>query len=43
MAWGYASGATYKVLQAQAGAPAERFYHAEGLVTLGFTCQREIG
>jgi GNAT superfamily N-acetyltransferase len=43
IAWGYAGGATYKVLQAQAGAPAERFYQAEGLVTLGFTCQREIG
>jgi GNAT superfamily N-acetyltransferase len=39
MAWGSAIGAEYKVLQAQAGAPAERFYHAQGLSTLGFTCQ----
>jgi hypothetical protein len=30
------------VLQAQAGAPAERFYDDAGLSTLGFTCQREI-
>jgi GNAT superfamily N-acetyltransferase len=42
MAWGSASGASYKVLQAQAGAPAERFYDAAGLSTLGFTCQREF-
>jgi GNAT superfamily N-acetyltransferase len=42
MAWGCASGADYKVLQAQAGAPAERFYDDVGLSTLGFTCQREI-
>ena len=39
MAWGSAIGAEYKVLQAQAGAPAEQFYHAQGLSTLGFTCQ----
>jgi len=31
------------VLQAQADAPAERFYRAEGLSTLGFTCQCEVG
>ena len=42
MAWGCASGANYKVLQAQAGAPAERFYDAAGLSTLGFACQREF-
>jgi GNAT superfamily N-acetyltransferase len=42
VAWGYASGADYKVLQARADAPAERFYQAEGLSTLGFTCHSEI-
>jgi hypothetical protein len=43
MAWGRASAAGYKVLQARAGAPAERFYQAEGLSTLGFTCLCGIG
>jgi GNAT superfamily N-acetyltransferase len=42
MSWGYASNAAYKVLNAQAGAPAERFYESEGLTTLGYVCTQEI-
>jgi GNAT superfamily N-acetyltransferase len=38
MSWGYANGATYKVLQAASGSPAERLYLSEGLQTLGFIC-----
>lgn len=41
-AWGYTNQAAYKVLQAQAGAPAERLYMSEGLSTLGFVCTKEI-
>ena|SRR5712691_4402543 len=40
--WGYARNAAYKVLSAQAGAPAERFYQSQGLTTLGYVCTREI-
>jgi len=36
MAWGQTNGATYKVLQAATGSPAESLYLSEGLQTLGF-------
>jgi GNAT superfamily N-acetyltransferase len=42
MAWGHRHRAAYKVLQAQAGAPAEQLYLSEGLSTLGFVRTREI-
>jgi GNAT superfamily N-acetyltransferase len=42
MAWGHKNGAAYKVLQAAAGAPSERLYQSEGLVTLGFLCSRKL-
>jgi hypothetical protein len=42
MSWGRASNAAYKVLNAQAGAAAERFYESEGLTTLGYVCTQEI-
>jgi GNAT superfamily N-acetyltransferase len=38
MSWGYANRATYKVLQAACGSPAEQLYLSEGLQTLGFIC-----
>jgi GNAT superfamily N-acetyltransferase len=39
---GEAMGAAYKVLNAQVGAAAERFYESEGLTTLGYVCIHEI-
>jgi GNAT superfamily N-acetyltransferase len=42
MAWGHASSAAYKVLQARVGTPAERFYQSEGLSTLGYVCTQVL-
>lgn len=41
-AWGHHSGATYKVLQAETGAPSERLYLSEGLSSLGFVREKTI-
>lgn len=38
MNWGATNGATYKILQAAKGSPAERLYLSEGLESLGFLC-----
>jgi GNAT superfamily N-acetyltransferase len=42
MAWGRRHGATYKILQAETGAPSERLYLSEGLTTLGFISTKVI-
>jgi hypothetical protein len=41
MSWGRPRNAACKVLNAQAGTPAERFYESECLTTLGYVCTQE--